>query len=101
LVRRSVVVEKIRLITCICSDKTGTITEGRLHLTHLLPADGNAADDLRRVAAIASRAESGKPMDMTIVEGIRLQAGERLTTFPFTEDRRREAGQFAKTAVRW
>ncbi|MGE0579096.1 MAG: cation-translocating P-type ATPase [Reyranella sp.] len=92
LVRRSVVVENIGRITCICSDKTGTITEGRLRLTHLLPADGHAPDELRRVAAIASRAESGDPMDMTILGGIRLQPGERLATFPFTEDRRREVG---------
>jgi Ca2+-transporting ATPase len=92
LVRRSVVVENIGRITCICSDKTGTITEGRLRLAHLLPAEGFASDDLRRFAAIASRAESGDPMDLTILEGSSPQAGERLATFPFTEDRRREAG---------
>ena len=92
LVRRSVVVENIGRITCICSDKTGTITEGRLRLAHLLPADGLSPDDLRRYAAIASRAETGDPMDLTILEGYSPQAGEHLATFPFTEDRRREAG---------
>jgi Ca2+-transporting ATPase len=35
LVRRSVVVENIGRVTCICSDKTGTITEGHLRLAHL------------------------------------------------------------------
>ena len=35
LVRRAVVVENIGRVTCICSDKTGTITEGRLLLGHL------------------------------------------------------------------
>jgi Ca2+-transporting ATPase len=92
LVRRSVVVENIGRVTCICSDKTGTITEGRLRLAHLLPAEGLAADELRRYAAIASRAESGDPMDLTILEGALAQDRERLATFPFTEDRRREAG---------
>ena len=34
LVRRAVVVENIGRVSCVCSDKTGTITEGRLQLTH-------------------------------------------------------------------
>ena len=38
LVRRAVTVENIGRVTYICSDKTGTITEGRLRLEHLLPA---------------------------------------------------------------
>lgn len=92
LVRRSVVVENIGRVTCICSDKTGTITEGRLRLAHLLPAAGLAPEDLRRFAAIASRAESGDPMDLAILAGSPPPDGERLATFPFTEDRRREAG---------
>jgi P-type Ca2+ transporter type 2C len=92
LVRRSVVVENIGRVTCICSDKTGTITEGHLRLAHLLPAEGLTSDDLRRFAEIASRAESGDPMDLAILEGAPSQNNERLATFPFTEDRRREAG---------
>jgi Ca2+-transporting ATPase len=42
LVRRSVVVENIGRVTCICSDKTGTITEGKVTLAHSLPATGPA-----------------------------------------------------------
>lgn len=41
LVRRAVCVENIGRVTCICSDKTGTITEGRLQLT-----DARAADSI-------------------------------------------------------
>lgn len=92
LVRRSVVVENIGRVTCICSDKTGTITEGHLRLAHLIPAEGFASDDLRRFASIASRAESGDPMDLAILEGAPPHKSERIATFPFTEDRRREAG---------
>lgn len=92
LVRRSVVVENIGRITCICSDKTGTITEGRLRLAHLVPGDKLSPDDLRRYAATASRSESGDPMDLAILEGSSPYNGKSLATFPFTEDRRRETG---------
>jgi len=45
LVRRAVSVENIGRVSCICSDKTGTITQGRLHLAHLVAAAG--IDDAR------------------------------------------------------
>lgn len=91
LVRRAVVVENIGRVTCICSDKTGTITEGHLRLAHLLAADGVSAEGLHQFAAMASRTESGDPMDLAILEGLQSPVGERLATFPFTENRRREA----------
>jgi Ca2+-transporting ATPase len=89
-VRRAVVVENIGRVTCICSDKTGTITEGRLTLAHTLPVDGIGAAELRRVAALASRQGSGDPIDIAILEGVTGPAATLLATFPFTEDRRRE-----------
>jgi Ca2+-transporting ATPase len=91
LVRRSVVVESIGRVTCICTDKTGTITEGRLRLEQRTPNDGVSQEELQRIARIASRAESGDPLDAAINE----DGGEtedRVATFPFTEDRRRETG---------
>jgi Ca2+-transporting ATPase len=90
LVRRAVVVENIGRVTAICSDKTGTITEGKLKLAHSLPAAGIDAGGLRHVAALASRAASGDPMDVALSEGVAAGDGTRLATFPFTEDRRRE-----------
>ena len=90
LVRRAVVVENIGRVTCICSDKTGTITEGKVTFAHSLPVETIDVAELRRCAAIASRPGSGDPIDMAVLEG----AGPTetlLATFPFTEDRRREA----------
>ena len=95
LVRRAVSVENIGRITTVCSDKTGTITEGRVRLTHLRPALGVDDAELLRLATLASRIDSRDPVDLAILaeaqtKDIRLESVERLATFPFTENRKRE-----------
>lgn len=95
LVRRGVSVENVGRITCICSDKTGTITEGRLRLEHLKPAADVTEDELLRWAAFASRKETGDPMDTAILDrlekrGITAAADAVIATYPYTEQRRRE-----------
>ncbi len=95
LVRRAVAVENIGRVSVVCSDKTGTITEGRLRLVRSLPAAGVARDRLLALAAAASRAESGDPMDAAIraeaaAAGALGRPPEVLALFPFTEARKRE-----------
>jgi Ca2+-transporting ATPase len=93
LVRRAVSVENIGRITCICSDKTGTITEGRLRLAHVVPAPGVSDRWLIGLGALASRRETGDPLDAAILDEAQTRQAvprEILATFPFTEDRRRE-----------
>jgi Ca2+-transporting ATPase len=96
LVRRAVSVENIGRITCICSDKTGTITEGVLRLAHLEPARDATEASLLALAALASRVESGDPLDAAILAECAARGAlpdahsARVATFPFTEDRRRE-----------
>lgn len=90
LVRRAVVVENIGRVTCICSDKTGTLTEGRLSLSHHLPAAGISDEELLRAAAMASRADSSDPVDVALLSPGATREGELLAVFPFTADRRRE-----------
>ncbi|HEY6036490.1 MAG TPA: cation-transporting P-type ATPase, partial [Kofleriaceae bacterium] len=91
LVNRAVAVENIGRVSVICSDKTGTITEGRLRLVRVVPANGHDDAAVLRMAAAAARLETGDPLDRAIIEA----AGDQTTTsplatFPFTEDRRRE-----------
>jgi Ca2+-transporting ATPase len=98
LVRRAVVVENIGRVSCICSDKTGTITAGRLHLAHHYAVRDITDQRLLFIAAAASRRDSGDPMDMAILDKATLPGDFSLTaSFPFTEDRKRETGIFRDT----
>lgn len=91
LVRRAVAVENIGRVTCIVTDKTGTITAGSLVLAHRVPADGEDEASVLRVAALAARRESGDPLDEALLAAAGpLPPAERLAEFPFTEARRRE-----------
>ncbi|HEX6210867.1 MAG TPA: HAD-IC family P-type ATPase [Methylomirabilota bacterium] len=95
LVRRAVAVENIGRVSTICSDKTGTITEGRLRLMHLVATELTSEAELLALAVLASRGDSGDPMDEALRQAA-ATAGtgpgphRALATFPFTEARRRE-----------
>lgn len=91
LVRRAVAVENIGRVSCIVSDKTGTITAGSLVLAHRAPADGFDEDTVLQVAALAARPDGGDPLDQALHGAAgALPNGTRLADFPFTEGRRRE-----------
>lgn len=91
LVRRAVAVENIGRVSCIVSDKTGTITAGSLVLAHRAPACGFDEHSLLQAAAFAARPDSGDPLDQALqgAAGV-LPTATRLAEFPFTESRRRE-----------
>lgn len=92
LVRRAVVVENIGRISCICSDKTGTLTEGKLTLTHTIPLPVGTDTELGEWASLACREESDDPLDIAILQAFSglTPSCETIAIFPFTEDRRRE-----------
>jgi Ca2+-transporting ATPase len=95
LVRRAVSVENVGRVTTVCSDKTGTMTEGRLRLAHLRPASDLGERDLIRLARLASRPEGGDPLDLAIAVAagpvaVGPDRGGPVATFPFTESRKRE-----------
>jgi Ca2+-transporting ATPase len=92
LVRRAVSVENIGRVSCICSDKTGTITEGKLRLAHVKPGLMHEEKDLLEAAVLASREESNDPIDQAIfeAESVNVAPVTRIALFPFTEMRRKE-----------
>ena len=103
LVRRAVSVENIGRVTCICADKTGTITEGRLRLADYAVGEDVAYARLLQLAAVASRRETGDPLDAAILDEAAARAVsvpfEVVATFPFTEDRRRETAVVRETGM--
>lgn len=90
LVRRAVVVENIGRASCICTDKTGTLTEGSLTLDEVRPAGGDRPQDVLRLAATASRRETADPLDLILLDATEPLPGSVEAVFPFTEDRLRE-----------
>ncbi|RKH44632.1 cation-transporting P-type ATPase [Corallococcus sp. AB050B] len=95
LVRQAVSVENIGRVSCVCSDKTGTLTEGLLRVARLLPSPGTSNRALLETAVLASREEGKDPLDVALLEAgaawqPALRASPREATFPFTEDRQRE-----------
>ncbi len=93
LVRRAVSVENIGRVTQICTDKTGTITVGRLTVTHLDAVDGDTKSLLN--IALGASSSDDDPVDAAIRESTHqknLVDPVRLRSVPFTEDRKRETG---------
>jgi Cu+-exporting ATPase len=74
------VLEQTRQVTSIVLDKTGTITEGKMAIAELVPADGVSEEELLRLAASAEDA-SEHPIARAIAE----QGRARLGTLPVAE----------------
>lgn len=94
LVRKAVTVENIGRVSCICTDKTGTITLGELKLSLLFPGDGISENELLKVSLVASDPVAIDPVDRSILEMSALKSisiPEKIESFPFTEDRKRES----------
>jgi Cu+-exporting ATPase len=70
VIRSAEVLERSRVVDTVVLDKTGTITEGRMALVGVVPADGIEADDLLRRAASVEEA-SEHPIARAIVTGAR------------------------------
>jgi Mg2+-importing ATPase len=99
LVKRLVCIEDLGDVDVLFTDKTGTLTEGRIRLVDGLDVDGAHSDAVIRAGLLATDADPGKggvsanAMDAALWESPdaqRLTAGEfhRIATLPFDHERR-------------
>ena len=69
VVRRLSAIETIGETSLACIDKTGTLTENRLRLAAVLPAEGHTTADVLAAAALASSAELIEEGDVLRIAG--------------------------------
>ncbi len=67
LIKNAEALERMEKVDTLVVDKTGTLTEGRPSVTKIVPASGQATDDLLRLVASVERA-SEHPLGRAIVD---------------------------------
>lgn len=69
IVRRLDAIENLGSMEILCTDKTGTLTDGTIILEEVLDADGQPSEEIRQLAFLNAAFESGieNPLDSAIV----------------------------------
>ncbi len=93
IVKRLVSIENFGSMDVLCSDKTGTLTEGKVHLDGALDVEGDPSKRTLRLAAINAAFQTGfrNPIDdaITVAAGQQAAAASRLDEIPYDFARKR------------
>ncbi|MCV0369726.1 plasma-membrane proton-efflux P-type ATPase [Filomicrobium sp.] len=71
IVTRLVSIEEMAGMDILCTDKTGTLTQNKLKLGEVQPADGVRAEELVLAAALASRSDAPDAIDSAILAALK------------------------------
>lgn len=96
IVRRLDAIENLGSMTVLCTDKTGTLTEGRVVLHEALDPAGDPSDRLKRLGWLNARFETGieNPLDSALVAageaaGFDAEGFVKIDEIPYDFERRR------------
>lgn len=93
IVKRLVSIEDFGSMNVLCSDKTGTLTEGQVHLSGALDIEGAPSERALRLAAINAAFQTGyhNPIDLAITAAAQPLAADvlRLDELPYDFTRKR------------
>ena len=96
IVRRLEAIENLGSMDILCTDKTGTLTEGKIVLNDALDAGNRPSDEVRQLAFLNAAFETGieNPLDAAIVAagksaGLTTQGFAKIDEIPYDFLRRR------------
>jgi Mg2+-importing ATPase len=96
IVRRLEAIENLGGMSVLCTDKTGTLTQGRIRLEAAVGPDGAANDEVARLAFLNAAFETGiaNPMDEAIVAagragGLSERGWRKFAEIPYDFSRKR------------
>ena len=94
IVKHLPAIQNFGSIDILCSDKTGTLTSGEMQMARAVDATGADSTFAGRLAAVASRFETGvrNPLSAAILRAVPADAGDgyvKVDELPFDFERRR------------
>ncbi len=93
IVRKLAAIENFGSMDILCTDKTGTLTQGVVHLDQACGVDGKPSDEVKRLACINARLQTGmaNPLDEAITNACtgELPGVTKLGEIPYDFHRKR------------